>query len=654
MGDIGIQEFYEKIGANPPASAQVEDRTFGGGNQQAQGVAKGETESRATKQAHAFETCSRLLNAANMPLSAIRTPPRPDPTSLSVKRIMYSKTSKTKYSGVQSKWRLNFTQRGKKPTKRREQAASYVSYLLNARPDLVAALGLLVEVDGLVFFFCNANGIKKLSLSNADDYLPLLSAIVKYLNEGQTNNIDKTLSRVPSTVLYNVSVPNDVPKGSSPPSPTEYKSCSLRYSRDPFGRRPNIFIYKPGNDVSAIRVIKDQYIKRGRRWVEKDVLTKIHAHGVYPAVDYGTDFLSLKTLRDVIYALYDLLEVTRGLYLDRRILHRDISPWNIMIRDSEYTQSIKTCSSASPVFIRHLLDPQVPKHESSIFLIDFGYGQDLESPESPLQGRTIHFPELPPLSERIGAAYKSNHPERVELFKKKLGGQIEPWGADRGPAVFQHKLEHDGESGIWSSFWWALQAFPEQGENVPIRAIIWTALMPEYDVSQTGLPQNDERDVILTLLRDGHENILHPEYRGLLDLFQSMAEAIQPDYYWAEPGIQQSPEFVHEILQRIILNFVVKNKDESFMDQRKDNKNRTVQGKTSTAFLSTAEAEHRRTTSMESPAVIRKHTKRKIQETLPNPTPPKHAMSGGNEPNDSDTADEDAQHIEKKAHIGDV
>jgi hypothetical protein len=114
---------------------------------------------------------------------------------------------------------------------------------------------------------------------------------------------------------------------------TRYESCSLRYSHDPFGLRPSVFIYDPKNDVTAIRVIKDQYIRKNRRWTEKDILAKIHAGGAYPAVvrmcffgeitqvrygdrirvriclqDYGTDFLSMKTPRKVIYALYDLLE----------------------------------------------------------------------------------------------------------------------------------------------------------------------------------------------------------------------------------------------------------------------------------------------------------------------------------------------------------
>jgi hypothetical protein len=229
---------------------------------------------------------------------------------------------------------MEFHSSGKSYEQRQKQAVTYVLYLLEARPDLVSALGLLVERDGLDFFFCNADEIKKLSLTRKEDFMPLLRAIISYLNEGQTKNCDSTLCRRKGEVLFNVSVPNgSTSLGASAGPLTFYESCFLRYSHDPFGRRPSVFIYEPKNNVAAIRVIKDQYIRKSRRWSEKDILTKIHANGTYPAVvrmcfsgeitkarcgdrirvriclqDYGTDFLSLKTPRDVIYALYDLLE----------------------------------------------------------------------------------------------------------------------------------------------------------------------------------------------------------------------------------------------------------------------------------------------------------------------------------------------------------
>jgi hypothetical protein len=296
---------------------------------------------------------------------------------------------------------IGYCPAGKSREKCLEEVISYVGYLLEARPDLVSALGLLVEPGSFSFLLCNTDGIKKLTVSTAEDHFPLFLAVMKYLNGGQEKNLDATMSRESDPLLFNIAVPNGVASLGVPETErTIYKSCTLCRSHVPFGRRSSVFKYQPNNDVTAIRVIKDQYISKDHRWTEKDILDKIHASGTYPAVvrmcfagtipeagcgdrirvrivlqDHGTDFLSLKTPRDVIYALYDLLEgrcsiascgsvvisrylVTRSLYFDRKILHRDISPWNIMIRDARDTEVIDTCSSSSPVFIRHLLDPQ--------------------------------------------------------------------------------------------------------------------------------------------------------------------------------------------------------------------------------------------------------------------------------------------------------
>jgi hypothetical protein len=105
---------------------------------------------------------------------------------------------------------IEFHSAGKSRGERVQQAATYALYLLEARPDLVSALGLLVEPNSLDFFFCNANGIHKLSLSNEMDYLHLLAAVMDYLHDGQGKNLDLTLHRrkFKNEALFDVSVPN--------------------------------------------------------------------------------------------------------------------------------------------------------------------------------------------------------------------------------------------------------------------------------------------------------------------------------------------------------------------------------------------------------------------------------------------------------------
>ncbi|XP_006456308.1 hypothetical protein AGABI2DRAFT_122217 [Agaricus bisporus var. bisporus H97] len=242
MDEIGIIEFYKLIDADSPASAQVEDGTYGGGSQQAQNVSKEQTEPRATEQvtnqAHAFGTMDAFVDVLESCLKCLRknvlkavkfgslaparhpnaTKARPDIVIFREEYPLKQKEDNVYWGSIEMP--IRFHSAGKSHEQRVDQAVSCVSHLLRARPDLVSALGLLVEVNSLEFFFCNASRIKRLSLSNAHDYLPLLSAIIKYLNDGQTKNRDSTLSRVPDTVSFNVSVTN----GSAWPGFTKYEA----------------------------------------------------------------------------------------------------------------------------------------------------------------------------------------------------------------------------------------------------------------------------------------------------------------------------------------------------------------------------------------------------------------------------------------------
>ncbi|XP_006456876.1 hypothetical protein AGABI2DRAFT_181316 [Agaricus bisporus var. bisporus H97] len=641
--DIGIRKFYEHIGKDLPESAgdTLPQETGDGPGKPVFGTLQAFIDvlenSLRDKELEIYQRsdCGRIGRRRT-------TLFRPDVAIFQRNYPLSQDDDKAFWGSIEMAIKYHSTKKTRE--QRLEQAADYVAYLLNARPDLISALGILVEPDSLDFFFCNVGGIYKLSLSNKAEYMPLLSAVLKYLNGRQKKNLDPTLVRVQGSSLFDVSFPNastslGVTKGQA----TAYPACVLHYSHKPFRCRASIFIYKPANDVTAIRVIKDQYIKKNRRRDEKQILAKIHANGPYPAVarcgdhirvriclqDYGTDFLSLKTPRDMIYALYDLLEVTRSLYSDRKILHRDISPWNIMIRNSQHTERIETCSTASPVFIRHLLDPK-------FVMVFLAANQDLDSsgPCNEQVGTPIFiaravqageplpthpltvFPGIPPLSAGARAVYESNYPKRMELFNGPFTSQFVLPKHLPPTSPFQHKLAHDAESSVWSAIWWSIRASPEDGEENLIDMGYWLMLMPQYNGSRTGLPDDDGRDCVLFAFMRAAKGVLHPGYRDLVGLFQSLAAAIFPDYHWAEDPIRQRPDFVHEILQRIILNFITENKDAPFMDKKKADKSREVEGQTTRCHVPTDESDPHCSSSIATSDTCQGH-KRKRSETTP-------------------------------------
>ena len=91
---------------------------------------------------------------------------------------------------------------------------------------------------------------------------------------------------------------------------------------------------------------------------------------------------------------------------------------------------------------------------------------------------------------------------------------------------------------------------------------------------------------------------MHPEYRQLLPLIQSMLILIQRDYHWVKEEKYKHPEYLHDALQRVVLNFVLENKEASFMDLQKSPEYRPLKIINNPAPLSAATTEHRRCISI--------------------------------------------------------
>ena len=62
----------------------------------------------------------------------------------------------------------------------------------------------------------------------------------------------------------------------------------------------------------------------------------------------------------------------------------------------------------------------------------------------------------------------------------------------------------------------------------------------------------------------------HPEYDRLFPLVKSMGKLIREDYHWVKEEKYKHPEYLHDALQRVILNFALENKDAPFMDLQKN------------------------------------------------------------------------------------
>ncbi|KAF8968127.1 hypothetical protein BDZ97DRAFT_1755530 [Flammula alnicola] len=60
--------------------------------------------------------------------------------------------------------------------------------------------------------------------------------------------------------------------------------------------------------------------------------------------------------------------------------------------------------------------------------------------------------------------------------------------------------------------------------------------------------------------------VVHNELPPLRSLLREIGKHIQCDHYWAEDENLMHPEYVHEVFQRLIFNFLIEHRNEPFMD----------------------------------------------------------------------------------------
>jgi len=181
------------------------------------------------------------------------------------------------------------------------------------------------------------------------------------------------------------------------------------------------------------------------------------------------------------------------------------------------------------------------------------------------------FSPSPKLRIDATSVYQRCYPDRFKLFGN--GTERPTRVADETVLpLFRHELLHDAESSVWVFLWWIVLAAPQGKELVYIDETVW-----KYFSSEA--PKDIHRQKLLYMLQNDlfRSDFVHPEYQQLLPLITSMAALIETDYYWVKEDKYKHPEYLHDALQRVILNFLLENKDASFMDLRKSPEPRQVE-----------------------------------------------------------------------------
>ena len=106
-------------------------------------------------------------------------------------------------------------------------------------------------------------------------------------------------------------------------------------------------------------------------------------------------------------------------------------------------------------------------------------------------------------------------------------------------------------------FYWAVGAQPENEEKELIDAFLWASFTGSVD-NRTAL-----------LFQAHLVDITHSVYQPLLPLLRKLADILSVDGHWVESSDpRKDPGYITEAFQRLILEFILKHREENFMQHR--------------------------------------------------------------------------------------
>jgi hypothetical protein len=216
----------------------------------------------------------------------------------------------------------------------------------------------------------------------------------------------------------------------------------------------------------------------------------------------------------------------------------------------------------------------------------------------PLDTEIIYrVPKLPKSSE----CYASAHRERIKDFPELPGILVDPCEPENQSQddTWRHELDHDVESVFWLLLYWAMIMQPEGRPTVYIHAATWTALLGNFK----------ERERLVSGFSSGDtpDNLTHSVYEPLWPLIKSLAAILRVDRHWLpENDVRKRPEYICEAFQRLILQFIVSNRDEDFMTCRAGDSLRQLKSVAEYQALSTTPSQQRDGSERESEAKRRR------------------------------------------------
>ncbi|KAJ3478142.1 hypothetical protein NLI96_g9971 [Meripilus lineatus] len=303
---------------------------------------------------------------------------------------------------------------------------------------------------------------------------------------------------------------------------------------------------------------------------------------------YGVGFDQAESVLDLLLATYDIIEVHRELVNQRRVLHRDISEFDLLMYPRRQHPANSILLQNPPLFIQQVLNStasqQADLDKPVGLLIDFdnsAYPKETDFVKTKCRTGTPRFiarsvasgqvllddhayvpmPGLSPAAEQVYIrAYGQKSYDNYQDVGDKFHGRDIPPRLARGvalPAYF-HRPDHDVESIFWVLLSSLLHAQPKEIDphaKVNLRAYQEASDMLDRHVIEADA-ENDGRDRLLTFSDVKFERALHPQLRSLAEMLHLMMYQIRPEYAFLDPP--PAADHLHEAMRRLLLEQIVK------------------------------------------------------------------------------------------------
>ncbi|KAI0657464.1 hypothetical protein C8Q70DRAFT_919277 [Cubamyces menziesii] len=422
-----------------------------------------------------------------------------------------------------------------------------------------------------------------------------------------------------------------------------YTGADTCFVGDPWGRRTTVL--RAESRTKPTIMFKEAYIDCDRRFNEADLLKDIHEDGYLPGVvfpisceivtsggreiifrretdngtlirkkvrivlaDVGFDLFHAKSVNDLLMAIYDALEVHRTLAGKRRVLHRDMSIFNIMMyptlgQGADQRKYLQDCPPLiDEVMMGKARTPE--ERRARCLLIDYDNsakltaGQANAVDQTTLRCRTgtpsyiaravcagaVHSEpsaqsweeQMPLLVGNAKDLYikvygEERYNKYNDLSPDTIHGGIPPLRvkhkelqAKARAMPFYHRWEYDAESIFWTMYSVLLRVTPvgftEQPQDVSAvdLGFAWSTLRnhiitKEPRKADTRTPLlSDDSIVVLTALP--------PCMVPIGELLLRIIDHVLPSYPLMDV-LPPHDDHLHEAMERLILQYLVDNRD---------------------------------------------------------------------------------------------